>query len=373
MPWQTPSIDTVRSNNRDYITAKLKKPLIPNDYPRVLADANAGNAHLNLQYLDWQADQYLPDTAEKQFLDRHGNIWLVNSDGSRGRKSATYASGSATATGLVAGAVVPQFAQLTATVGSATLTFEVTTACTVGVGANPVTIRALDPGASGNLPAGTSLSLTVAVPGLDASSFQVVSLSGGADEENDDDLRARVLDRIQKPPMGGCADDYVKWALAVPGVTRAWCSPTEQGIGTVTLRFMCDDLRATSDPTTNGFPLPADIAAVQSYVDMVRPVTVKDFYVAAPVPQPAPFALTNMLGDSVSLRAAIAASIDAMLLKRAKPAYAANGVPQPAQTIYAAWISEAVSATAGVTVFDLVAADAVMPSPGCLAVRGAIS
>ena len=39
----------------------------------MLADANAGNAHLNLQYLDWQANQLLPDTAQKQFLDKWAN------------------------------------------------------------------------------------------------------------------------------------------------------------------------------------------------------------------------------------------------------------------------------------------------------------
>jgi uncharacterized phage protein gp47/JayE len=81
----------------------------------------------------------------------------------------------------------------------------------------------------------------------------VVQLTGGTDQETDDELRLRVLTRIRQPPMGGDADDYVAWALAVPGVTRAWCSPLEMGIGTVTVRVMCDDLRATGDPMTNGF------------------------------------------------------------------------------------------------------------------------
>ncbi len=61
----------------------------------MLSDAAGGNAHLNLQYLDWQANQLLPDTCEKQFLDRWGNIFLVNADGSRGRKLATFAAGTA--------------------------------------------------------------------------------------------------------------------------------------------------------------------------------------------------------------------------------------------------------------------------------------
>ena len=90
--WSTPMLDTVRGNNKAYIEGRLRQPLIPNDYPRVLADANAGNAHLNLQYLDWQANQLLPDTAQQHFLERWGTIYLVNADGSRGRKPATYAA-----------------------------------------------------------------------------------------------------------------------------------------------------------------------------------------------------------------------------------------------------------------------------------------
>ena len=80
-------------------------------------------------------------------------------------------------------------------------------------------------------------------------------MTGGTDTETDEQLRARILQRIQNPPMGGSAADYVAWALAVPGVTRAWAAP-EQGIGTITVRFLMDDLRADDD----GWPTPADVA-----------------------------------------------------------------------------------------------------------------
>ena len=51
MPWSTPGLSTVRQQNRDYITARLQQPLIPNDYPRFLADANAGNTREDLRGL----------------------------------------------------------------------------------------------------------------------------------------------------------------------------------------------------------------------------------------------------------------------------------------------------------------------------------
>ena len=66
---------------------------MPNSVLRVLADNQGALCHLKLQYLDWLARQLLPDTAETEWLDRHGDIWLVNADGTTGRKLATLAAG----------------------------------------------------------------------------------------------------------------------------------------------------------------------------------------------------------------------------------------------------------------------------------------
>src|SRR3954469_21444160 len=99
MPWTTPSLRTVREMVRNDVTAALYGAvLVGNSVLRVMSDAMAALAHLVLRFIDWLALQLLPDTAETEWLDRHGDIWLVNSDDSTGRKSATYAHGSATAT-----------------------------------------------------------------------------------------------------------------------------------------------------------------------------------------------------------------------------------------------------------------------------------
>lgn len=365
MPWQTPTLKQVRKTNADYISGNLRAPLVPTGVARILADANAGNAHQVLKYIDWLADQLLPDRAEKLFLDRHGRIWLVNSDGTRGRKLAKFASGTANLFGTTS-VVVPAYTQLVG-FGAGGVTYETTAQITLGAGANSVPIRALDPGSAGNLPDGQPLSVSTAVQGLNPQGT-IGSVSGGTDEESDDELRLRILARIQKPPMGGDADDYVEWALSVPGVTRAWCSPRELGPGTVTVRFMCDDLRAGA----GGFPTSDDVTAVHDFLMIVRPVTA-DVFTVAPLPEPIGFTLTNLAGDSTALRAAIAANVSAMLQRKAAPASAVNGQPVDAQTIYAAWVSEAVLQTAGVTSFDLTMSDHVMPSKGSLAVLGTIA
>src|SRR5215467_5513602 len=112
MPWTTPSLKKVRELTRDAITAQLYGAVfIGNNVLRVMADVMAGLAHHVLRYIDWLALQLLPDTAETEWLDRHGEIWLVNSDGTIGRKLATLAFGSITVTGTP-GVVIPLNATL---------------------------------------------------------------------------------------------------------------------------------------------------------------------------------------------------------------------------------------------------------------------
>lgn len=348
---------------RDDVTAALSGAvLIGNSVLRVISDTQAGLAHLVLRYIDWVTRQILPDTAEDDWLDRHGDIWLVNADGSVGRKGATLASGTVTMTGTN-GVIVPSGT----TVGYSTeLTYETTEQVTLGVSPTTVPVRAIQPGTIGNRLTGDTLNLTTTVLGINTNAI-VVEIDGGVDEETDDELRARVLFRIQNPPMGGDANDYVAWSLAVPGVTRAWAS-TEMGVGTITVRFMMDDLRIAQE----GLPNSADVVTVTNYIDSVRPVALKDRWVFGPVPEPIDFRIVNLDDDTPSTRAGIETAVRAMLREKAAPAHIINGVQQSAETIYAAWVSEAISSVAGVNNFTLEMTDHPMPYAGSIAVLGTI-
>ena len=364
MPWTTPQLREVRSLVRDAVNASLPgaDANVPNSVLRVLSDNQGALCHLTLQYVDWLSLQLLPDTAETEWLDRHGQIWLVNSDGSTGRKMATLATGTAEFQGLVDGAVIPAHTQLQSGVqmpsdsGSTnqTVTFEtlddITTSATALVSGN---IRALDPGSFGNVPDGTGLAV---YPPVASVSQQAIAygLTGGTDTETDDQLRARILLRIRNPPMGGAQADYVNWALAVPGVTRAWAAP-EQGTGTITVRFLMDDLRADDD----GWPTPPDVQTVHDYINLKRPVTVKDCYVLAPIKEFLDITIANLVPDTDEAKAEIEASLQDMLFKMAAPG----------QTIYAAWVSYAIMNAPSVQSFSLqTTADYVMPSLGHMAV-----
>jgi len=357
MPWDTPPLRQVRELVRDHITSSLpgSDASVPNSVLRVMSDAQGALCHLTLQYIDWLALQLLPDTAEAEWLDRHGIIWLKNSDDTKGRKQATFAEGFATFTGT-SGSIVPAFTRLSG--GTAGIEYETTAAGTIGVSPVSIAVRALDPGQAGNLAAGEPLALTGTLAGVDQTAV-IVSLTGGVDTERDEDLRMRVLQRIQNPAMGGSQANYVTWALAVPGVTRAWAWP-EQGPGTITIRFLMDDEAHAAD---DGWPTPDDIDAVAEYIDEMRPVTVKDCYVLAPIKEFVDVTIVNLMPDTDAVKAEVENSLRAMLHEKAAPG----------QTIYAAWVSYAIMSAPGVQSFHLVTDDDhPMPAPGYMAVLGTL-
>src|SRR5215831_248778 len=144
MAWTTPTLRAVREMVRnDCKSAIAGSVMIANSVLRIMADAMAGLAHLTLRYLDWLALQLLPDTASVEWLDRHGDIWLTNADGSVGRKSPAYADGVVNFSGL-AGSHIPAGSELT----SEGVNYEVVEEVILGLGSTSGHVRSLDPGAA---------------------------------------------------------------------------------------------------------------------------------------------------------------------------------------------------------------------------------
>ena len=91
-----------------------------------------------------------------------------------------------------------------------------------------------------------------------------------------------------------------------------------QGIGTITVRFLMDDLRADN----NGFPTGDDVLTVEAYINTMRPVAIKDCFVEAPVPEPINFTIFEMIEDTDLVRAGIEVSVADMLrIKRGSRAF----------------------------------------------------
>ncbi len=222
-----------------------------------------------------------------------------------------------------------------------------------------VAIEATTAGALTNLDEGALLAFAVVPDSIDGqATVASPGLSGGADTETDAALTARMIARIQAPPHGGARHDYVAWALEVPGVTRAWCTQ-EMGAGTVTVRFMCDEIRAGA----KGVPSDEDVALVADYVNYHRPVTAADCFVVAPVPQPLDLTLTDLAAATAEVRAAIDVEIAAMLATRAAPG----------AKVWESWIGEAISLATGEDHHTLAIGNVTPYSPGHIVVPGLVT
>lgn len=318
----------------------------------VLARVLAGAAHGLYGYLDWLGKQILVDTAEAEFIERHANIWLPG-----GRLPAAYAVGQVTATGID-GSVIPVGTRFRRADG---VLYAAESEATIAGGSALVTVVAVEAGQAGNGAAGVSLALETPVSGVNAATLVTPgALTGGAEIESDEGLRARVLARIQQPPHGGSRQDYVAWALEVPGVTRAWCYPMESGDGTVTVRFV-------RDGDASIFPDAGEVAAVAAHIEEVRPVTAH-VYVFAPVPVAVNFTIA-LTPSTSGVKAAVEASLRDLLLREAVPE-GGSGEGK----ILLSHIREAISLAAGETDHNLVAPVAdVALTTGQMAVFGAIT
>jgi uncharacterized phage protein gp47/JayE len=354
VPWSTPSLKDVRRMTRDYVLSQLgAKAMIPNSVLRIMSDAKAGLAHLTLLYLDWLAKQLMPDTAEKEWLDRHGIIWLSNADGSKGRKAAAYASGTVQFEGTQ-GAVVPLGTLL---VGANSVQYQTVTEATVGSGGfGTAEAVALTAGIVGNLPDGVAIAPAQPLGGITSVTVHG-DMTGGVDQETDDQLRERILFRIQNPPMGGSQADYVRWAFEVPGVTRAWAA-SEQGPGTITTRFLMDDVHSDN----YGLPTEADIQEVHDHIDKMRPVTVLDCYVVAPILFFYDIEIQSLVEDDPTVRGRVEQAIKDMEMKRS----------MPGQTMYRSWVGEAISNAVGEESHELIYDTTAMPAPGYMPVLGTV-
>lgn len=336
-------IARVRADVQSRLTADQMRRSDAEVYSRIIAAASH-ELHGHLAFI---SDQVLYDTAEAEFLDRWASIWL-----STPRKPAVVASGNVSLTG-VNGTVIPAATLLVRADGAE---FYTLADATISAGVATAAVNASVAGQAGNTLVGTVLAMASPVSGVGSDvPVNAGGLTQGADIEDDISLRARLISRIQQPPQGGAAHDYVTWALEVPGVTRAWVYPKELGAGTVTVRFVRDD-------DVSLIPDAAEVLAVQAYIDNLRPVTA-DLTVVAPVPVSLNFTI-EVTPNTLAVKAAVEAELKDLLTREASPG----------ATILLSHIREAISIAAGESNYTMTVPSAdITHTTGQMAVMGVIT
>lgn len=223
---------------------------------------------LNIQ-ADWVLDQSFPQTAQGEFLEYHAAM--------RGLTR----TGAAKATGMLRFSVSSAAAaDLTVESGTVCMTedevkFATTENALLCAGdlSVDVSAEALQAGASGNVAANMVNFMTSCPIGITACT-NPSAFSGGCDAEDDETLRARILESYRRLPNGANAAYYEKTAMSHNGVAAAKAIGRARGIGTV-------DVYITS---AGGVPGTELLNEVQSDLEEKREIAV-DVKTVAPTEQ----------------------------------------------------------------------------------------
>jgi uncharacterized phage protein gp47/JayE len=214
-------------------------------------------------YVDRQA---YPQTATGEHLDYHAQLRGLE------RGAATHAQGTIrfeTSEVRTADLTVPAGTRCMTAAGAEFIT---TAAAVIPAGSLhcQAAARAAEAGSAGNVPIESILYMALAPVGV-TSCWNPEKFTGGADAEDDDALRARVIASYRKLPNGANVAYYEAQAMDVDGVAAVSVIPKNRGLGTVDVVIAAE----------GGTPTQDMIRAVQDRLDAQREICV-DIQVLAP-------------------------------------------------------------------------------------------
>ena len=317
MSYQEPSLQKLVARTNSDIstrlpgaTPQLRRGLIP-----AIAYAFTKAIKALYGYMNWNYSQAVPVTALGVNLARWASMWGIY------YRTPNFANGPIVAVGsntspISAGSVLQD--QL----GNA---YTTNAASVIAGGVATIEVTAVVAGSAGNQAQGNTLTFVSPPTGVNAAvTVGSGGITGGTDPGDDTQLLADLLTRVQQPPHGGNANDYVVWAksnsLTGADITRAWCLPLMNGPGTVGVCIV-DDTYVGANLAS-----PTEVTDVQTYIDSVRPVTVASIVggvqvsgvtVFAAIPQPVAFAIGG--GLTSAQQATVQAALAALFLREAAP------------------------------------------------------
>lgn len=327
MPYARPTLAQLQTQVLQDIAAALEgsDPLLRFSNLNITGIALANLMQLVYGYLDWISQQAVPVTSSGEFLLAWAalkNVFQEPAEQATGSVSFPGTNGVELESGtpITRGDGVPYTTTSTATVTGGAVT--VTAQCN----ADPTGLT----GAFGNCAEGTTFTLGTSIDGIQSGGTAATAFTDGVDIESEDSVMTRMLQAYQNVPQGGDAQDYVAWALAVPGVTRAWCNPYGMGAGTVVVYTMFDDTEAafggfpqgvsgvaTNEPRATPIAT-EDLLAVANAIYETQPVTAL-VYSYAPVANPINYTFTGTSSWSAATKTAVLAAINSVYLQYGAP------------------------------------------------------
>lgn len=178
--------------------------------------------------VDWLKRQAFPQSAEGEYLNRHAAVrGLERREGTRAAGWISFEIDQA----LTHRVVVPE-----GTVCLSLGGLEFLTTQEAGIEAGETSCEsfamAREEGSAGNVPKGSICQMALAPAGI-ARCVNDEPFAGGSDREDDESLRARVIDSYGRLPNGSNSAYYEAEALNTEGISAARVFPKRRGLGTV--------------------------------------------------------------------------------------------------------------------------------------------
>lgn len=324
MAFQVPTLQAILARVKADFFSETQVQALRRSVEYALIRAFAGQAKGEYGFLSWIFQQAFADTAAETYFWRHAALRGIF------QKAPTPWTGTYTFTGVDTTAI-PSGTVLSRTDGWLYETTEDAeiTGDDVTV---PITASVDFEGSDGNNDVGDPLALASPITGIDNEGEVAESTTDGTDVETLADGLVRYLQDVRNPTSdGGGIGDYVRWALEVAGVTRAW--EESIGAGEVSVAFVRD-----GDGSGSAIlPDSGERAEVLAYVQEQAPITVTVSVVTLTA-NTVNFTM-SVVPDTTAVRNAVEAELEDFFAREA----------EPGGTLDLSRINEAISSAAGET------------------------
>jgi len=305
MPFSRPALSTIVDRIKADIKSGLQlQAILRRSFEEVISKALGGASHtLHGNIQNGIEEKFFPDTGDEATVIRWGTLYNVP------RNDATFArlnvdivfTGVAT---LIVGTVYQRSDGFQYTIET-----EITS---VGAETINTVIIASEAGENGNLADSSTVSLLSPVANVETDATVTTTATEGEDQEELEDYRTRVLERLQQPPSGGTVHDYIAFAKTVTGVTRVWVLPNLfASQGEVGLTFVED-----GNAPASIIPSPAKVTEVQDAVVLLKPINA-DLTTFAPNESVLDMTI-SIKPNTLAVRAAVTAEIEDVVFREAQ-------------------------------------------------------
>ncbi|TCR69684.1 baseplate J/gp47 family protein [Bosea sp. BK604] len=367
MPWQTKTLDQHVTDAQRAFNANLPgaDAALARNNLKPMAMVLGGGFDELTRFAAWAADQRFVLTCDADQLDRHGAEMKPPVP----RKEPAQARGPVTVT--AAGAISLATGSVLARSDGVQFTVDAGIVL-AGAGTATVQVTAVLAGADGSSDAAVVLAPVSGLTGTAVFAVSADGLGGGADRESHGAYKARLLFAKAFPEHAGAPADWLRYTLAIPGVTRAFIEPLGHGRGTVVVYPFFDLTRP------NGIPLESDRAQVLSALLVAGPGAGQPVVRIAEA-VPVDVAYSDLSPSTPEVRQAVAAEVANTFFINSR--VAGNAEPHPSMPFLAtpasfsrSWLWQAAANASGEQRHVLVtpASDPVLTS-GQTAVLGTLS